>query len=220
MLRLVARGPVERARSPRRSCVSEHTVKTHVAHILDKLDLRDRVQAVVLAYESGLVEARRGRGLTGPAGPTTPGIGRRLRTGAGRGMLGRSRTAAGSRSGRGGCMPLDERVAVIGLGYVGLPLAIAFAELGLDVLGIDVSERRVDELRARRSPIDDISDERLGAALDGSLTVVDAGRRAFRRSRRRLRVRPDADQHHQGPRSRTGPGGSGATSATTSARDS
>ena len=36
--------------------VSDGTVKTHVARILQKLDLRDRVQAVIFAYESGLVE--------------------------------------------------------------------------------------------------------------------------------------------------------------------
>jgi DNA-binding NarL/FixJ family response regulator len=36
--------------------VSEHTARTHVGRVLAKLDLRDRVQAVVLAYETGLVE--------------------------------------------------------------------------------------------------------------------------------------------------------------------
>jgi DNA-binding NarL/FixJ family response regulator len=35
--------------------LSETTMKTHVAHVLGKLRLRDRVQAVVFAYESGLI---------------------------------------------------------------------------------------------------------------------------------------------------------------------
>ena len=69
-------------------------------------------------------------------------------------------------------MTQDRRVAVIGLGYVGLPLAIAFAEAGLEVEGVDASPSRIAELLARTSPIDDVSDERLSAALDGNLRVV------------------------------------------------
>ena len=37
--------------------ISDTTVKTHITHILQKLDLRDRVQAVVLAYQTGLFDA-------------------------------------------------------------------------------------------------------------------------------------------------------------------
>ena len=61
----------------------------------------------------------------------------------------------------------DQRIAVVGLGYVGLPLAIAFAEAGRDVVGVDSSKARVAELNAGSSPIDDIDDARLGAALAG-----------------------------------------------------
>lgn len=57
----------------------------------------------------------------------------------------------------------EATVAVIGLGYVGLPLAVAFAEAGLAVVGIDVDERKVDAIRRGESYVRDVPSERLRA---------------------------------------------------------
>jgi UDP-N-acetyl-D-glucosamine dehydrogenase len=62
------------------------------------------------------------------------------------------------------------KVGVVGLGYVGLPLAVAFAEEGCEVLGVDVDARKVHELAAGHSYVADVDDERL-RAVAGSLRV-------------------------------------------------
>jgi UDP-N-acetyl-D-glucosamine dehydrogenase len=55
------------------------------------------------------------------------------------------------------------RIGIVGLGYVGLPLAVAFAEAGQEVVGVDVDGRVVEALGAGRSHVEDVSDEALAA---------------------------------------------------------
>jgi UDP-N-acetyl-D-glucosamine dehydrogenase len=58
------------------------------------------------------------------------------------------------------------KVGIIGLGYVGLPLAMEFAETGCDVIGVDSDARRVARLRRSESDVEDVSSERLLAAAE------------------------------------------------------
>ncbi len=72
-------------------------------------------------------------------------------------------------------------VGIVGLGYVGLPLAMEFADVGVGVVGVDVDAAKVAGLSAGRSRIEDVSDARLAGASSaacptraGDLTAVDA----------------------------------------------
>ncbi|HEY1276397.1 MAG TPA: nucleotide sugar dehydrogenase [Thermoleophilaceae bacterium] len=58
------------------------------------------------------------------------------------------------------------RIGIVGLGYVGLPLAVAFAEAGHEVVGVDTDTRLVEGLARSQSHIEDVSPERLAAVGD------------------------------------------------------
>ena len=61
----------------------------------------------------------------------------------------------------------EARVGIVGLGYVGLPLAVAFAERGFPVFGVDVDERKVASLRRGASYVQDIPSRRLAPLVAG-----------------------------------------------------
>src|SRR3954449_12420513 len=62
----------------------------------------------------------------------------------------------------------EARIGIVGLGYAGLPLAMAFGEAGFRVTGVDLNEQRVQAIREKRSYLVDVPAERYGP-LDGRL---------------------------------------------------
>jgi len=69
-----------------------------------------------------------------------------------------------------GCERVFERIGVVGLGYVGLPLALAMTETGYDVVGVDVDRDRIAALRDGQSHVTDVKNDAVAAALDEGFT--------------------------------------------------
>jgi UDP-N-acetyl-D-glucosamine dehydrogenase len=67
------------------------------------------------------------------------------------------------------------KVGIVGLGYVGLPLAVAFAEAGSDVVGVDTDPKRVDHLRRSESDVEDVPSDQLRAVAE-RFTATDSYR--------------------------------------------
>jgi UDP-N-acetyl-D-glucosamine dehydrogenase len=66
-----------------------------------------------------------------------------------------------------------QRVGIVGLGYVGLPLALGFAREGHEVVGLDIEPRRIEQIRAGHSYIEDVDAAQLASAVsDGLLTAT------------------------------------------------
>jgi len=82
-------------------------------------------------------------------------------------------------------LPLEEKIrnksaiiGIVGIGYVGLPLAVAFAAAGFRVLGFDIRQKNVDSVNRGQSYIADVSDEDLSSVVTKKLleATIDQGR--------------------------------------------
>lgn len=58
---------------------------------------------------------------------------------------------------------MTEKICLVGLGYVGLPLAVAFAKSGSDVIGFDVNEKRIEELKQNKDTTNELTKEELSS---------------------------------------------------------
>lgn len=75
----------------------------------------------------------------------------------------------------------EARIGIIGLGYVGLPLAVEFAKKGFDVVGIDLDKTKVDTLRQKRSYILDVTSEDIRAVANAGLFYATCDYRAIKK---------------------------------------
>ena len=75
--------------------------------------------------------------------------------------------------------PLNARyeVAIVGLGYVGIPLAVGFAEAGCRTLGFDVDEERIRELLSGESPLITITSDRIAPLVEKGLLTFTGDKR-------------------------------------------
>jgi len=71
-------------------------------------------------------------------------------------------------------------IGIVGLGCVGLPLAVAFSEAGFQVLGFDMQQKRVDSVNKGQSYIADISSEKLSVAVDNNLLQATTAQRRLK----------------------------------------
>lgn len=72
------------------------------------------------------------------------------------------------------------KIGIIGLGYVGLPLAIEFGEAGFHVTGYDISERKVNLINAGKSDIDDVPDSKVAHLVKGGKLTATADPRLLK----------------------------------------
>ncbi|MFD0710686.1 nucleotide sugar dehydrogenase [Paenibacillus sp. GCM10027626] len=63
-------------------------------------------------------------------------------------------------------------IGVIGLGYVGLPLALAFIQQGYSVIGVDVNEQKIKTLHSKKSYLPDVSDEAVHISITGKKLIA------------------------------------------------
>ena len=70
-------------------------------------------------------------------------------------------------------------VGIVGLGYVGLPLAVSFAQAGIRVVGVDLDQQKIAHLQNGHSYIEDVSDAQIAPLIANGLLVVSADYASF-----------------------------------------